>query len=401
LDPAIGSPNGELLYDVEGARSFHLGEGRRAHVGVRAMDGLTLEVELAQPTGYFLHLLGHSAAFPLPRHVVEAHGKAWTHVGNIASNGPFQLLSWAPGASMVLVRNTGYSGPYTGNVERVELSLASDWSSQLEMYEADRLDVIKLSELPLAERDRARQRHAGEYRSLPGLHTLYVGFGVTRPPFDDLRVRQAFALAVDKEALAEAQIRGAPSPATGGYVPPGMPGHSPGIGLPYDPERSRRLLAEAGYPGGRGFPSVRGVTGTPGKVLGDHLRAQWRESLGIEVTWETVPFAALCDRLHTGEPPHTYACAWLADYPDPDNFLRTGHVQAHSRWHDEGYERLVEQARGMMDQKQRMALYQQADRILIEQAVIAPLLHRRSHFLVKPWVKRYPGPWKDVIIEPH
>jgi oligopeptide transport system substrate-binding protein len=301
---------------------------------------------------------------------------------------------------MVMARDPGYHGRFRGNVQRVELSFVSDWSFALDMYEADGLDVLDLSELPPAERDRARQRHAGEYISLPFLSTHYVGFGVTRPPFDNPRVRQALALAIDRQTLAEVHMRGYASPATGGFVPPGMPGHSPGIGLPYDPQRARQLLADAGYPGGRGFPDVEAVR-YGGDVLGDYLHRQWRENLGIEIAWQTIEFAAFLDLSHRGDPAHIWIGRWIADYPDPDSFLRTGPIHLRSRWRNEAYERLVERGRRTMDQEQRIDLYRRADRILVEQAVIAPLHYGRFHFLVKPWVKRYPGPWKDVIIEPH
>jgi ABC-type oligopeptide transport system substrate-binding subunit/class 3 adenylate cyclase/ribosomal protein L40E len=401
LDPAIGSPNAELLYDIKGARAFHRGEvADPDRVAVRALDEFTLLVELEGPTGYFLQLLAEQAASPVPRHVVEAHGAAWTETGNIATSGAFRLVSWQRGELMVMARNPGYHGRFTGNVERVELSLVSDWSSALEKYEADRLDAFDLAELPPAERDPARERHAGEYVSLPQLSTHYVGFGVPRPPFDDPRVRQALVLAIDRQALAEVHMRGYGSPATGGFVPPGVPGHSPGIGLPCNPERSRQLLADAGYPGGRGFPNVEAVR-YGGDVLGDYLQRQWRENLGIEITWQTIEFTAFLDGLLTGEPAHIWISRWIADYADPDSFLRTCPIQLRSRWRNEAYHRLVERGRRMMDQEQRTDLYRRADRILMEEAVIAPLLYGRLHFLVKPWVKRYPGPWKDVIIEPH
>jgi ABC-type oligopeptide transport system substrate-binding subunit/class 3 adenylate cyclase len=400
LDPAIGSHSAGLLYDIKGAKAFQRGEvADPDRVGVRALDELTLVIELEGPTGYFLQLLAHTATHPVPRHVVEAHGAAWTEMANLVTSGRFRLLSWQRGESMVMARNPEYRGRFTGNVQRVELSLVSDWSSTLEMYEADRLDVLDLSELPAAEKDRARERHAGEYISLPGRSTNYLGFDVSRPPFDDQRVRRALALAIDKQALAQVHLGGYASPATGGFVPPGMPGHSPGIGLPYDPQQARQLLADAGYPGGRGFPDVDAVN-LWDQALGQYLQTLWRENLGIEIAWQTIDIAFFKYQRTEGLP-HTWIHRWGADYADPDSFLRTCPVWSTSQWRSEAYERLVEQARRLMDHERRMDLYGRADRILVEEAPIAPLYHGRSHFLVKPWVKRYPELWKDVIIEPH
>jgi ABC-type oligopeptide transport system substrate-binding subunit len=409
LDPAIGSPNAGLLYNVAGARSFHQGEAGWEGVGVRAVDEATLVVELEEPTGYFLQLLAHFTTYALPQHAVEAHGEAWTEVGNIVTNGPFRLEAWQRGESMVLVRNADYRGRFTGNVQRVELTLLPlrEWPAVLEKYEAGDLDVIlRHWHIPPPERDRIRRRHAGEYVSVPALHTGYVGFDVSRPPFDDPRVRRAFGLAIDKETLADVVNRGYWFPATGGFVPPAMPGHSPGIGLPYDSEGARRLLAEAGYPGGRGFPVVSAATFQGIEATIEYLQAQWRENLGVEIPCKAVRFGEYGE-WSGEEPPHISISAWQADYPDPDDFLRVGLQSACRGWRCEAYDRLVNEARRMIDQRERMRLYRQADRILIEQVPVIPFVHLRWSLLVKPWVKRYPASairqwfWKDVIIEPH
>ncbi|MFC2036554.1 ABC transporter substrate-binding protein [Chloroflexota bacterium] len=189
--------------------------------------------------------------------------------------------------------------------------------------------------------DRARQRHAGEYVSGPRLSIDFVGFDVGRPPFDDQRVRQAFTLATDREALADVTLRGYAFPATGGFVPQGMPGHSPGIGLPYDPVVARRLLAEAGYPGGRGFPAIECVARVdPGHdLLREYLQAQWLESLGIEITWEEIAWARFADRMSTATP-HLWMVGYWADYPDPDDYLRVVWWLPQG-WRNQTYDRLV------------------------------------------------------------
>jgi ABC-type oligopeptide transport system substrate-binding subunit len=407
LDPATGSPNAGLLYDVKGARAFHQGDAPDPdRVGVRALDEVTLVVELEGPAAYFPHLLAHHATYPVPRHVVEAHGEAWTEAGNLVTNGPFRLETWQPRQSMVLARNPEYHGRFTGNVERVEISLLRDPSAHLEMYQTDGLDILELSPFPSLDMDRARQRHAGEYISAPKLSTTYVGFDVSRPPFDDRRVRRAFVHAIDRERLADVILGGYSFPATGGFVPPGMPGHSAGIGLPYDPDRARKLLAEAGYPGGQGFPAVDALAPYGADRVAEYLEAQRSENLGIKITCEILGWGEHLDRLRKA-PPHLFGMAWLADYPDPDNFLRVGLRREQLRWQNEAYTRLVEGARQVTDQGERMRMLQQADRILVEEAAIMPLTYSRLHLLVKPWVTKFPTSavkwWflKDVIIEAH
>jgi oligopeptide transport system substrate-binding protein len=386
LGPATGARQVTLLYDVQGARAYHQGEVVDPdRVGVRALDELTLVVELEEPTGYFLSLLTHQITFPVPRHVVQARGAAWTEPANVVTNGPFRLAAWERGESMSLERNPAYHGRFTGNLQRVEWSFPAGQPARLlQMYEGDSLEAFYLSDLPPAERDRAQQRYAGEYVSGPELSTYYVGFDVTRPPFDDPRVRRAFALATDRETLADVTLRGYRFPAKGGLVPPGMPGHLPGIGLPYDPERARHLAV----------------------AVIECLQVQWLENLGVETTWRTAEFREFLDRLYR-ERPHMGFGGWVADYADPDSFLSVGLQWQWTGWRNEAYDRLVEGARRVMDQGERMRMYQQADRILVEEAPVLPLLYGRLHRLVKPWVRKFPTSpmrtwfWKNVLIEPH
>jgi oligopeptide transport system substrate-binding protein len=311
---------------------------------------------------------------------------------------------------MVLARSATYHGEFAGNLERVHVMLDPQRAGgYYQMYETDRLEVTSLANLSQADEDRARQRYAGEHVTVPILMTNYVGLDATRPPFDDRRVRRALAMAIDREALADEVLRGNVNPATGGLLPPALPGHAPGIGLPYDPEAARRLLAEAGYPTGRGFPVVECLTSVdslPHVRTANYLEAQWREQLGLGVIWIRLGWGKLLDRLYRETPP-VWLMGWYADYPDPDNFLRVSTWRAECRWHHEAFDELVEGARRVLDQAERVRMYQQADRILVEEVPIIPLTYGRSHLLAKPWVRSYPWTpfgglsWKGVVIEPH
>jgi ABC-type oligopeptide transport system substrate-binding subunit len=343
--------------------------------------------------------------------VVEAHGEAWTEPENMVTNGPFRLASWQPDESLVLVRNPTYHGRFTGNLERVELSLRQGICSEpLEMYEAGSLDVLLLGFVPLPEYERARKAHAGEIVSAPWLATNWVSLFPAGPPLDDVRVRRALVLAADRETLADVVLGGIEFPATGGFVPPGMPGHSPGIALPYDPELAQQLLAEAGYARGQGFPPVDAFFWSSWhEDYAAYLKTQWYENLGIEIRWERVDPTTRTREFQRGEleRPHLFLSGWSADYPDPDNFLRLAiHSLRHS-WDSNDYEQLIEEASRLKDQVERMVLYRQADRMIVEEAVVLPLTYGRQQVLVKPWVARYPLSavgnvfWKDVVIEPH
>jgi oligopeptide transport system substrate-binding protein len=273
----------------------------------------------------------------------------------------------------------------------------------LEMYEGDQLDVVEISS---SDANRVRQKYAGDYRRIPRLITLYLQFDVNCPPFDDIRVRRAFVLATDREALVKA-TRPDCFPATGGFVPPGMPGHLPGIGLPFDPDQAYQLLAEAGYPGGQDFPDVECLTPPDRLDLGENLQAQWKENLGVNIKWKMMERQAFLARLDE-QVPHLFILGWRADYPDPDNFLRAriGDFQR-QQWRNDEYDRLVKQAQRSLDQEERMNLYEEAEQILVEEAPIMPIFHRSTQLLVKSWISRFPTTglrewfFKDVIIQPH
>jgi ABC-type oligopeptide transport system substrate-binding subunit len=397
-----------FLYDIKCAAAFHEGELDTAdHVGVRALDDFTLAVELEGPTSYFPYLMAFIACYPMPRHVVEVHGNAWAELDNIVTNGPFRLVSWERGESLVLERNPSYHGRFTGNLRQVECQF--NWgqpAKSLQQYEEDRVDLC--GDLPLADLARGRQRFAGEYIAGPWLCTDFLGFELRRPPFDDWRVRRALALATDRETLADVILRGYAFPATGGLVPPGMPGHSPEIGPPYDLEAARSLLAEAGYPDGHGFPSIDCLArDDPGHELAcEYLQAQWLENLGINIRWKLVEWARFYD-LVSQSSPHLWMVAWYADYPDPDDLLRVHWWLRFGGWQNKEYVQLVEGARRVLDQAERMRMYQQADSILLAEAPLLPLCYGRFHMLMKPWVKKlFTSPlkwwsWKDVVLEPH
>jgi oligopeptide transport system substrate-binding protein len=414
LAPASEWQVASLLYDIKGARAFH--EGRAGELGVRSLDDETLEVELEGPTGYFLHLVSNSVTYPVPGHVVEGSGFANMDTGCLVTNGPFTVAAWHPGESLVLERYPRYHGPVSGNVQEVQLTLyqPGEKPGPVEQYLDGLLDVLQLPAGQgegngIKTMDRLRKLHATEWVSLPSANTGVLVFDASRPPFDDARVRRAFALCLDREKLVNEVWGAFWFPATGGFVPPGLPGHTPGIALPHDPERARELLAEAGYPNGEGFPVVELWHRLPSEpqYWDDPLVGKWNRILnvGARMRSEDHRPAKKAGRMRD-LPPYLYFGGWVCDYPDPDNYLRTG-VQHHSTWQHEGYFEIIGRARRTLDQEQRMALYAQAEHILAEEVPIWPVDYDLKHFLIKPWVRRYPRSangrlfWQDVIIDPH
>ncbi|MGB3713719.1 MAG: ABC transporter substrate-binding protein, partial [Candidatus Promineifilaceae bacterium] len=416
LDPGIGSPHAGLLSIIKGARALNEGDSTDpTAVGIQAIDEHSLSFELERPAGYFLQLLAHDGICPLPRHVVTRYGQEWTRPENISTYGPFLLKAFSPEEGIVLSRNPSYHDPFGGNVRQVTISMIDHWSDRLAMYQDDMLDVVELYDITPREHDQIKKRYAGEYLLPHELSVGYVGFDSSRPPFDDARVRQAFVHAIDRQELANSVMRGNVSAATDGFVPPGMPGHSSGIGLPYDPERARRLMREAGYAQDKleepisTFPHVDLFSPEAESVAetSAYLVKSWRENLGLDLSVQSFEWANYMDAMLENRP-HFYVSAWVADYPDPHSFLKVAvRASATIGWQHDAYDRLLEKAEQVADQGERMRLYSQADRILIEEAAVMPLTYWRRPMLIKPWVRKYHIPsfgnlqWKDVVIDAH
>jgi len=359
-----------------------------------------------------LYLLTDVEACPVPRHIVNVHGAAWTSVDTIVTNGPFRLEQWDRHECMTLGQDPFYAGVCRGNVDQVVLHFpqapsTQDLSAPLARYLEGGLDVLTLTDASVHEGDRIRRQYAAEYVSAPWLFTIYLGFVTHQPPFDDARVRQALALGADRETLANVVLRGMYAPGIGGFIPAGMPGHSPRIGMPYDPDRARELLGAAGYPAGSGLPVLQGLTVPPiDPLVTQHLQASWQENLGVRVTWEVADWLPFQDRLQRA-PPHLYILAAFASWPDPGGFSTADYIRACTRWTNSAHAQLVEDARHVLDQNARLDLLRQADRTLVHEAPVVPLFYGRQHLLVKPWVRSFPvsalNRWqlKDVILEPH
>jgi oligopeptide transport system substrate-binding protein len=391
-----------------GARDYR--EGRSSDpdgIGVHALDLLTLEVRLVAPVAYFIYLVAQPVTFPLPLKTVAAYGDDWWKPEHIVSNGAFRLVELEE-THGTIERNPGYFGDFTGNLERFTFELVDDLPEGLRKYldgELDYITGLRADEIPPeAQRDQSHQfspLQTGGFVLVPG-----------RPPFDDVRVRQAIAHALDRERYWQEYWGSGYSNYQGGIVPPGMAGHSPELGLPYDLGRARQLLAEAGYPDPADLPVLKFHYPESAIIrVQEMIKRQLAEDLGIRVEIEAMPANLPWWEVKDS---HIQGGGWIADYPDPHNFLRESSFYRvlHARgWRNERLDGLLEEGARTTDRPRRLAMYREADRIMVnEEVVTVPIGYRwfgRFLELKKPWVKglKYNAlgafSLKDIVIEPH
>ncbi|HSU41669.1 MAG TPA: peptide ABC transporter substrate-binding protein [Polyangiaceae bacterium] len=318
----------------------------RAHFGVDhgvvARDARTLVVELRAPTPYFLQVLAHNSSMPVPRWALAAHGDRWFLPGNIVSNGPFRLGSWIVNDHIRLEKNPMYWAKDEVRLERVDMLSNENQMTNLNLYLTGALDCTNRY-FPLELAPELKKRP--DFEQAPGLVVYFYRLNLTRKPLDDKRVRKAINLAIDRELITK-NVLGLGQPPAYTFVPPGLPGYAPpATAIRHDPVEARRLLAEAGYPDGKGFPRIGILYNTmeDHKRLAEVVSDQLRRTLGIDVNpynqeWQSYLEAgrALNYDISRG--------AWGADYADPNTFLDmfvTNGANNQTGFSSELYDRLI------------------------------------------------------------
>jgi oligopeptide transport system substrate-binding protein len=380
LDPATGAVYAYYLFPIRGARAFNAGQLDRAGVGVRALDDATLEVELEAPLAFFPALVSFAVTYPIRLDVIARHGERWTEPGNLVSLGPYLLETWRHDYRIGLRASPRWPRR-DGSPGRIAFHMVSDPATSLVLFEQGQLDLVRLPPLEI-------RRYLGtpEHRVALMLRGYYYGFDTRQPPFDDARVRRAFAMALDREALVAVLREG--SRASSSWIPPGMPAANLGIGVRFDPAAARALLREAGVDTARLGPIALGFNSHPRhRLVAQKVQAMWRENLGVEVLLEPREWKVYLKQLET-DPPAVFRMGWGADYADPHNFMElfTSHsANNHTRWSDARYDALIESAAREPDPGRRQLLYDRAQRILCEQELpIAPLFVESMNWAAAP-----------------
>ncbi|MCK4581250.1 MAG: peptide ABC transporter substrate-binding protein, partial [Dehalococcoidia bacterium] len=353
------------------------------------VDDYTLQVTVDAPKAYFLCKLTYPTAFVVDRANVES-GEDWWYQPN--GTGPFKMVEWRRGQLLVLERNQLYYGEPTG-VDRVIFHLLA--GAPMAMYETGEIDVVPVSGTYI---DLVRDETSPFHRHLaitPELSLYYIGFDTTAAPFDDADVRRAFCHAVDKKRVVDLTFRGMVTAAEG-ILPPGMPGFDPGLeGLDYDVAKARDLIAASRYGDVSNLPPITITISGYGNNIPDYLGAviqQWRQNLGVEVVVRQLEPENFLYNLKE-ERDQMFVCGWVADYPDPHNFLdnlfHTGSENNVVGYDDAGLDSLLDQASIEQDNDARLAMYRQAEQQLVNEAPCLPLCFGTSYVLVRPYVKGY------------
>ena len=374
------------LNDIVGAVDMLSGNANTIS-GIEVIESQTLAISIDAPKSYFLSKLAYPTAFVVDKKNVQS-GTDWWHRPN--GSGAYKLTRWTDGSLIVLQPNQYYYGKKA--VAQVVFHLLA--GNPMSLYETGKIDVVELSKSYI---DRAKDETGPFYDQLhifPEFSLQYIGFNTSKPPFDDPRVRQAFCLAVNKERIVKIIQKDMVSTAKG-IIPTGMPGYNQDLkGLGYDPAKARQLLAESRY--SQGLPRVTvTVAGWGGVDVEDYLGAviqDWKQNLGADVTVRLLEPNAFHYNL-LEEADEMYALGWIADYPDPQNFLYTlfytGTEYNCSHFSSKELDELLDQAALEADYDKRTGLYKQAEQIIIDQAPVMPLWFGKNYILVNPGVAGY------------
>ncbi len=414
LAPTIASEYAYVLYPIKNAARYNAGEFPDfVAVGVKAVDDTTLTIELERPTPALPSILTLPVSWPVPIHVLKRHGgfidrnNRWTRPENIVGNGPFRMTAWSPNQHILVERNPHYYDAAQTQLNGIAFYPYENAASQEAAFRSGQLHLT--SEVPLTKIATYRAEQPALLRIDPFLLTGFIRFNVTQPPFDDIRVRQALALAINRPALAEHVLTGGELPAAS-LTPPQTAGYQAPAFATFDPDHARHLLAAAGFPQGQGFPAVEVMSRTRelNQQLLEAIQQMWRRELGIEVKIAMKEQRVWLDdetNLHY----QLSNARWIGDYVDPFTFLELFFSYSgnnNTGWKNADYDRLLQAASTSADESDRHALYHQAESLLLGEVPITPLYHGTQAYLIRPEVQGWPPSllglhrYQNVRLEP-
>ena len=414
ITPALAAEYSYMLWHVVGAEDFNKGKLTDfAQTGFKALDPRTLQLTLRQRAPFLLHAMNHEAWQPVPIATIKKFGSLdskrtpWTRPENFVGNGPFVLKSWRPGQLIVAARSPTYWDRANVKLDEIEFYPIELTDTEERMFRAGQLDLTY--EMPLTKISVYRRENPAALRLDPFDCVYFYRFNIARKPFDDVRVRRALTIAIDREQIVKNITLGGEQPAYH-LVPPNLLGYVSQHHFREDVAEARRLLAEAGYPEGKGFPKVELLYNTVEKhrVIAEAIQQMWRKNLGIEITLFNQEWKVYMDAQHT----RNFQLArggWQADYVDPHVFFdiwQTGGGNNDTNWGSPEYDRLLRAALDAPNDAARFEIYQQMEKIFVEELPVIPVYFYTFARLVSPRVKNFVTtpldnfPWKHVDLAP-
>lgn len=388
-DPDTGSLTAATyLGDIVGVKEVLAGKAKEIS-GIKVIDDYTLQITIDAPKSYFLSKLTYPTAFVVDKENLASGREWWRHPNG---TGPFKLKEWEENNLLILERNE----LYYGELAKVNSVVFQLWGGvPMNMYETGEIDV---SSVDIEYIDKVTDKSGPFYRELqvvPELSFFYIGFNTTKPPFDDANLRRAFSQAIDKDKIVSLVYKGTVQRADG-ILPPGMPGFNEDLsGLNFDVTRARELIANSKYGSVDRLPPITITTSGWGGLISPALEAvihQWRQNLGVEVKVRQLEPQRFLYYLKQ-EKDEMYFIGWVADYPHPQDFLdilfHTGVDNNYGEYSNPQVDALLEMANVELDKDRSLALYQQVEQLLVDDAACIPLWFGQNHILVKPYIKGY------------
>lgn len=361
------------------------------HVGIKAAAELELRLTLEEPTPFFLQLTGFYPLFPVNQKCVDTHGyPQWTRAENIVSNGAFVLKERRIRDRIRMVKNPHYWNRDQVQLNSVDALAVESDATALNLYMTGEVDWIP--RIPPTVIQPLQKENRDDLKIAPYLVTEFYRINTTKPPLNDVRVRRAMGLAINRREIVETVTQAGEVPALS-LVPPGMPNYESPQFPGYDPEMAKQLLAEAGYPGGRGFPKIDILynASDTAAAVAQLIQAQWGSTLGIDIG----PRQEEWNSFLTSQQLMQYTIArsgWIGDYSDPNTFLEmfvTGSPFNQTGWSNTRYDELIQQAKSESDPAKRMQIFYEAETILLEEMPIIPLFNGMSKNMVRSYVRGF------------
>ncbi len=405
LTASLGAVYADALFIMKGALDYY--EGKLAdfsEVGVHAENPQTLKIELVGPTPYFLTAILHPAWYPVHIPTILKFGRIderdtkWTLPGNYVGTGPFILKTWRQNDVIEVVRNPLYWDAATVKLNGINFYSIENSDTAERAFEAGQLH--KTLDVPLDRIPYYRREHPERIRIDPYLADYFYRLNTQRKPLDNPKVRLALNLAVNREEIVT-NISRAKQPPETGIVPPGMDGYEPLDVIHYDPERARQLLAEAGYPNGKGFPKFNILINTheAHRVIAEAIQQMWKQELNIDVGIENQEWKVYLQSQNSMNYDMIRG-GWIGDFMDPLTFLTiwtTGNGNNDTHWSNPTYDQLIDQAAHTGDLRKRFDILHDAERLFLNEPAVVCIYWYTRVYLLDPSVKN----WYPLAIDDH